>query len=136
MIELVSSSRCIRCDVCIRVCPTDVFERGADGVPQIVRQEDCQTCFMCEAWCPTDALFVAPPIVPLESDSPLRDEDELIRRGLLGSYRKVLGWGAGREPGAQEDRSFNVLSRMHGATPERLPEWADAPGPKTSVGRP
>jgi NAD-dependent dihydropyrimidine dehydrogenase PreA subunit len=134
MIELVSSSRCIRCDVCIRVCPTDVFERGADGVPEIVRQEDCQTCFMCEAWCPTDALFVAPPTVPLESDSPLRDEDELVRRGLLGSYRKVLGWGPGREPGAQEDRSFNVLSRMHGATPQRLPEYADAPGPKAVVG--
>lgn len=60
MIEIVSAAACIACDVCVKVCPTDVFDRGADGVPVIARQSDCQTCFMCEAYCPTDALYVAP----------------------------------------------------------------------------
>jgi NAD-dependent dihydropyrimidine dehydrogenase PreA subunit len=92
MIELVSDSRCIRCDVCIRVCPTNVFEHGADRIPVIARQDDCQTCFMCEAWCPTDALFVAPQTEPVAVDSPYRDEQELIRRNLLGSYRREIGW--------------------------------------------
>jgi NAD-dependent dihydropyrimidine dehydrogenase PreA subunit len=92
MIELVSQERCIKCDVCIRVCPTNVFEHGPDRLPVIKRQADCQTCFMCEAWCPTDALFVAPQTDPVPLDSPYRDETWLIERGLLGSYRRELGW--------------------------------------------
>jgi NAD-dependent dihydropyrimidine dehydrogenase PreA subunit len=96
VIELVSPERCITCDKCIRVCPTDVFDRGADGVPVIARQSDCQTCFQCEANCPTDALFVAPQTHP----QPLLNEHELAASGLLGSYRAQLGWGHGRTPGA------------------------------------
>ncbi len=49
MIEVISGERCIKCDICIEVCPTNVFERGPDGLPVIARQDDCQTCFMCEA---------------------------------------------------------------------------------------
>lgn len=94
MIELVSDDRCTRCDACIRVCPTNVFDHGPDRLPVIARQDDCQTCFMCEAWCPADALFVAPQITPVSADSPYRNEAELIKRGLLGSYRHNLGWGA------------------------------------------
>jgi NAD-dependent dihydropyrimidine dehydrogenase PreA subunit len=109
VIELVSKSRCIRCDICIRVCPTNVFERGQDGVPVIVRQEDCQTCFMCEAWCPTDALFVAPQTEAVPADSPYRDEQELIRRNLLGSYRREIGWGKYREAGPPRDTRPAVM---------------------------
>ncbi|GAA4587937.1 NAD-dependent dihydropyrimidine dehydrogenase PreA subunit [Actinoplanes octamycinicus] len=101
MIEVVSTDRCVSCDVCVAVCPTDVFDRGPDGVPVIARQEDCQTCFMCEAHCPADALFVAPLRHPVEPGSPLRDETYLAERGLLGSYRKEIGWGRGRKPGAR-----------------------------------
>ena len=96
MIELVSAERCIKCDVCIRVCPTNVFERGADRLPVIKRQEDCQTCFMCEAWCPTDALFVAPQTTPVADGSPYKDELWLTEQGLLGSYRREIGWDEGR----------------------------------------
>jgi NAD-dependent dihydropyrimidine dehydrogenase PreA subunit len=92
MIELVSEERCIKCDVCIRVCPTNVFEHGRDRLPVIKRQSDCQTCFMCEAWCPTDALFVSPETEPVGPDSRYRDEAWLIEHGLLGSYRRELGW--------------------------------------------
>ena len=122
MIELVSEDRCIKCDVCIRVCPTNVFGHGEDRLPVIKHQEDCQTCFMCEAWCPTDALFVAPQTTAVEEDSPLRDEDALVASGLLGSYRRELGWGDGREPGARRDTSFRVLRALHDGTPPRLPE--------------
>ena len=101
MIEVVSASRCVTCDVCIAVCPTNVFDRGADGVPVIARQNDCQTCFMCEAHCPADALFVAPLTHPAPPDSPLRDEDHVTDTGLLGSYRRELGWGRGRKSGAR-----------------------------------
>jgi NAD-dependent dihydropyrimidine dehydrogenase PreA subunit len=122
MIELVSNARCIRCDVCIRVCPTNVFEHGPDRVPVIRRQEDCQTCFMCEAWCPTDALFVAPQTEPVEAGSPYRDEQELIRRDLLGSYRREIGWGKNRAREPQRDTLAAVtrepLPIGGGAAPE------------------
>ena len=120
MIELVSASRCIACDVCIRVCPTNVFVRGDDGVPVIERQDDCQTCFMCEAWCPTDALFVAPLKEPARAGSFYRDEEELVRRDLLGSYRRDLGWAEGQEPSAGRDTTTTVLAAFHGPQPPRL----------------
>ncbi|MGG1313715.1 4Fe-4S dicluster domain-containing protein [Cohnella laeviribosi] len=92
MIELVSQERCVQCDMCIRVCPTNVFDSGPDGVPVIARQEDCQTCFICEAYCPADALYVA----PYADRTEYPDERDLIEKGLLGSWRRTIGWGPGR----------------------------------------
>lgn len=94
MIEIVSHARCVACDRCVEVCPTDVFTRGEDGVPVIARQADCQTCFMCEAYCPVDALFVAPQVHPL----PERPDESRVP---LGAYRERIGWGRGRVPGAR-----------------------------------
>jgi NAD-dependent dihydropyrimidine dehydrogenase PreA subunit len=101
VIEVVDADRCIGCDRCVEVCPTRVFDRGADGVPVIARHDTCQTCFQCEAYCPTDALFVAPLTTPVEPGSPLRDVARLAESGLLGSYRRELGWGSGRRLGAR-----------------------------------
>ncbi|GAA0362458.1 hypothetical protein GCM10009530_10080 [Microbispora corallina] len=100
MIEVVSGERCVGCDRCVQVCPTNVFDSGPGGVPVIARRHDCQTCFMCEAYCPVDALFVAPSPQPVEAGSPLRDEAHLVASGLLGAYRREIGWGRGRTPGA------------------------------------
>ena len=101
MIEIVDEGRCIACDRCIDVCPTRVFDRGADGVPVIARHDSCQTCFQCEAYCPTDALFVAPLAVPVAAGSRFHDADALAAAGLLGGYRRELGWGKGRALGAR-----------------------------------
>jgi NAD-dependent dihydropyrimidine dehydrogenase PreA subunit len=101
MIEVVAADRCISCDRCIEVCPTQVFDRGEDGIPVLARHSDCQTCYLCEAYCPVDALFVAPRTDPLPEDSPLRDATHLEETGLLGSYRAALGWGQGRSPTAR-----------------------------------
>jgi NAD-dependent dihydropyrimidine dehydrogenase PreA subunit len=127
MIELVSESRCIRCDICIRVCPTDVFERGSDGLPEISRQQDCQTCFMCEAWCPEDALFVAPETQPAPAGSACHDEQYLVSSGLLGSYRRELGWGKGRSSTAATDATFSVLRSLHGPPPPIRPDAVREP---------
>ncbi len=112
MIELVRAARCIGCDVCIRVCPTNVFDRGPGRIPVIARQDDCQTCFMCEAWCPADALFVAPQTEPASDGSVYRDEAELIRRELLGSYRRQLGWSGGDAPSTAQDPSGWLLTAL------------------------
>jgi NAD-dependent dihydropyrimidine dehydrogenase PreA subunit len=88
VIELVSEQRCIKCDLCVDACPTNVFDAVEDGAPVIARQEDCQTCFMCEAYCPVDALYVD---VNADHSVPV-SEPELIEKGLLGSYRRSIGW--------------------------------------------
>jgi NAD-dependent dihydropyrimidine dehydrogenase PreA subunit len=101
MIEIVDEQRCIACDRCIAVCPTRVFDRGENGIPVIARHDSCQTCFQCEAYCPTDALFVAPLVSPVGADAAYLDTEELAASGLLGGYRRELGWGKGRALGAR-----------------------------------
>jgi NAD-dependent dihydropyrimidine dehydrogenase PreA subunit len=131
MIELVIASRCIDCDRCVKVCPTNVFDPVPGGHPVIARQRDCQTCFMCEAYCPVDALYVAPfrgpvadlasspgspepPGSPSPADRPPAaaavavpvaevDETRLAAAGRFGEYRRWIGWGRGRRPGTLRD---------------------------------
>jgi NAD-dependent dihydropyrimidine dehydrogenase PreA subunit len=92
VIEILNADRCTECDICVRICPTNVFDTVEGGVPVIARHSDCQTCFQCEAYCPADAIFVAPSRIPLRPDSPLRDEDALLAAGQLGLYRERVGW--------------------------------------------
>lgn len=98
MIEIISAERCIDCNKCVEVCPTNVFDAVTGGHPVIARQSDCQTCFMCEAYCPVDALYVSPASRP----SPV-DEAQLAATGRFGEYRRWIGWGAGRRPGSLRD---------------------------------
>ena len=107
MIELVSSDRCIKCNLCVNVCPTNVFDAVPNAAPKIARQSDCQTCFMCELYCPVDAMFVAAEVYPL----PTVNEAELVASGVLGSYRRDLGWNKGQVSQAKEDTSFQ-FSRL------------------------
>ena len=48
-----------------------------------------------------DALFVAPLATPAAADSGFRDAAALATAGVLGSYRRALGWGSGRALGAR-----------------------------------
>ncbi|KAF0812661.1 Photosystem I iron-sulfur center [Andreprevotia sp. IGB-42] len=103
MIELVSSERCINCDLCVQVCPTNVFDAVPGDNPVIARQDDCQTCFMCEAYCPVDALYVA----PFAEQQIIVAQAQLEAAELLGSYRRSIGWGIGAKPAP--DQSFRLL---------------------------
>jgi NAD-dependent dihydropyrimidine dehydrogenase PreA subunit len=104
MIELVSAGRCIRCDACVDACPDDVFDRTASGIPMIARLDDCQTCFLCELYCPADALYVS----PLKDKREHVEEADLIARGLLGSYRRTLGWRGIKASGIDRDLSHRL----------------------------
>jgi NAD-dependent dihydropyrimidine dehydrogenase PreA subunit len=103
MIELIDPGRCTNCNICIRVCPTDVFDRTEGETPEIARQDVCQTCFMCEVHCPEDAMYVAPMRQPAPVGSPHLDRERLLRAGYFGSYRARLGWGADRRPPRTDD---------------------------------
>lgn len=107
MIELISESRCVQCNLCVSVCPTDVFDKRANGIPVIARKQDCQTCFMCELYCPADAMYVA----PFAEEHAEVQESELEERGLLGGYREKIGWGPGRMPVSSHEYMLQLAVR-------------------------
>jgi NAD-dependent dihydropyrimidine dehydrogenase PreA subunit len=106
MIEIVSPTRCTQCNICVAVCPTNVFDAVPDAPPVIARQADCQTCFMCEVYCPVDALFVAH-----DAEQPVAVEEDLVAgTALLGSYRKAIGWTPGSRDKRSSDQSFKLTT--------------------------
>jgi NAD-dependent dihydropyrimidine dehydrogenase PreA subunit len=109
MIEIVSANRCIRCDICVRMCPANVFDKDDEGLPVIARQDDCQTCFLCEIYCPTDALYVAE-----VADGPTHiTEDVVEQAGLFGTYARSLGWSKGRAGGSQYDTTIHLRAAQN-----------------------
>jgi NAD-dependent dihydropyrimidine dehydrogenase PreA subunit len=104
MIELVDTETCTSCNICVRVCPTNVFDK-TDGVPVIARQDDCQTCFMCELYCPEDSLYVSP-----FADTPVSLEAaELKLTDTFGSYRRAVGWTKETRDQRGIDRSYQLF---------------------------
>jgi NAD-dependent dihydropyrimidine dehydrogenase PreA subunit len=100
MIEIISKDRCIKCNICVQVCPLNVFDFIQDDTPIISRKSDCQTCFLCEAYCPADALYV----------SPKAEEDSIKEENItFGSYRASLGWGENQQPTARLDCSHKLV---------------------------
>ena len=117
MIALISESRCAACNLCVRVCPTNVFDGEAGEVPVIARRDDCQSCFLCEIHCPVDALYVDP-----AADAVVAvDEEELAAAGTLGSYARTLGWKRGRMGGTAEDETYRLRAAT-AARPAPKPE--------------
>ena len=47
---------CKACNICIALCPTQVFEPNADGKPFMARMEDCTQCTVCWTHCPDFAI--------------------------------------------------------------------------------
>jgi NAD-dependent dihydropyrimidine dehydrogenase PreA subunit len=61
VIESIDTEKCTGCELCLIVCPTDVFRLDSeDAVVRIAYPDDCQTCFSCELDCPVDAIRVSP----------------------------------------------------------------------------
>jgi NAD-dependent dihydropyrimidine dehydrogenase PreA subunit len=99
MIALLFADRCTACDVCVTICPANVFDARPGGPPEIARPDDCQTCFHCELYCQADALYVAP-----EWERAVDvDAAEVLAGGTVGQYRRHSGWNewAGEFPNEQ-----------------------------------
>lgn len=112
MIELISPQLCVSCNLCVRVCPRDVFDAVDGDLPVIARQQDCQTCFICELYCPVDALYVAPQV----EENLVVDEGILFETGLLGSFARNMGWKKGK-PGGTADDPTRLIRLIRRATP-------------------
>jgi NAD-dependent dihydropyrimidine dehydrogenase PreA subunit len=88
MIALLLADRCTACNVCVKICPANVFDARESGPPVIARRDDCQTCFSCELYCRADALYVAP-----EWEHAVEaDVAAVLAGGTLGQYRRHSGW--------------------------------------------
>ncbi len=106
MIELVLDDHCTGCDICVAVCPTNVFDAVPGGHPMIARQADCQTCFLCEVYCPADALYVAQ-----NAEGPVAPEEAVAGAARLrGSYRRSIGWTPGTKARRSADQSHVLIA--------------------------
>jgi NAD-dependent dihydropyrimidine dehydrogenase PreA subunit len=76
---------CVNCEMCLTVCPHDVFEAGA-RVVALVHPESCMECGACERNCPTGAL---------EVDSGVGCAAAMIQAALTGSDEVTCGPGNG-----------------------------------------
>lgn len=56
----VDRSRCIFCDVCMKVCPKNAIGliRREDGTLALSVNEDCSLCGACEPFCPSGAIVM------------------------------------------------------------------------------
>ena len=106
MIEVIDPETCTGCNICVNVCPMDVFAKTAN-VPVLARQDACQTCFQCEARCPEDALYVHPVAVAALGMSL----DQAKATGMMGSYRRAIGWADGSKAARATDASYLILGK-------------------------
>jgi NAD-dependent dihydropyrimidine dehydrogenase PreA subunit len=113
VIEFINSDTCTDCGKCVEVCPTDVFEPGAGGLPQIARLDDCTSCMNCELYCPTDSIYVS----PIRTPEPDLDKAAVIASGILGSYRRAMNWENGQPPQGTGDNWALQLRERRGERP-------------------
>lgn len=51
-------AHCLRCDVCIQACETDILQRGQGGYPSVnFKHGECSFCYACAEACP-ESLFL------------------------------------------------------------------------------
>ena len=122
MIEFINEGTCTDCGKCIEVCPTDVFEPGTAGVPEISRKSDCTSCMNCELYCPADSIYVSPIRTP-EADL---DKAAVIASGILGSYRRAMNWADGQPPQGTGDNWDLRLRERRGESPPDVKGDRDA----------
>jgi thioredoxin reductase/ferredoxin len=92
LLHSLNDDRCIGCEACIDVCPTEVLDLVNHKV-QISRFEDCVQCEQCANSCPTMAL-----VMYREGSQPkmltVPELDEKFQTGVPGQY--LIGEVAGK----------------------------------------
>lgn len=91
LVHSINDDRCVGCDACVDVCPTEVLELVANK-SRVVRFDDCIGCEQCALVCPTAALVM----------HPRGSEPPPVRAPALDAYHQaapglyLIGEAAGR----------------------------------------
>ena len=59
LVHAINDDRCVGCDACVAVCPTNVLDL-INNKSRVLRFQDCIQCEQCMWVCPTDALVMYP----------------------------------------------------------------------------
>jgi len=57
-VQSLDQELCNGCEICLGVCPEDVFRMAENKKAYIKYPDDCVACFVCEFACPTNCIFV------------------------------------------------------------------------------
>ncbi len=92
LLHSINDDRCIGCEACIDVCPTEVLDLFEHKV-RVARFSDCVQCEQCANACPTQAL-----VMYREGTTPrmltVPELDEHFQTGVPGQY--LIGEVAGK----------------------------------------
>jgi ferredoxin len=92
LLHSINDDRCIGCEACIDVCPTEVLDL-VDHKVRVARFSDCVQCEQCANACPTQAL-----VMYREGTTPrmltVAELDEHFQTGVPGQY--LIGEVAGK----------------------------------------
>ncbi|HET9992021.1 MAG TPA: NAD(P)-binding domain-containing protein, partial [Kofleriaceae bacterium] len=92
LLHSINDDRCIGCEACIDVCPTEVLDL-VDHKVRVARFSDCVQCEQCATSCPTMAL-----VMYREGTTPrmltVPELDEHFQTGIPGQY--LIGEVAGK----------------------------------------
>jgi thioredoxin reductase/ferredoxin len=92
LLHSINDDRCIGCEACVDVCPTEVLEL-VDHKARVVRFSDCVQCEQCANACPTTALVMyRQGGVPQTLTVP--ELDDHFQTGVPGQY--LIGEVAGK----------------------------------------
>jgi thioredoxin reductase (NADPH) len=92
LVHAINDDRCVGCDACVAVCPTNVLDL-INNKSRVLRFQDCIQCEQCMWVCPTQALVMHP-----EGTEPPRlkmaEINENFETGVQGQY--LIGEVAGK----------------------------------------
>ena len=92
LLHSINDDRCIGCEACVDVCPTEVLGL-VDHIVRVQRFSDCVQCEQCAAACPTMAL-----VMYRDGTTPrmltVPELDEHFQTGIPGQY--LIGEVAGK----------------------------------------
>jgi len=106
----VNLDKCIKCGLCVKVCPLGIIETGADCFPESF-WEGCIACGHCVAVCPTAAIDNK--LAPLENQRP-RDKANDITSKQAEEFlrsRRSIRWFKDKAPSNEEIEKVLDIAR-------------------------
>jgi len=63
MPPVINDNNCIKCGLCVDVCPVDVYYESIEKqIPTVSYGDDCYFCGACTLECPSDAITLYYPL--------------------------------------------------------------------------